>query len=207
MMEEQIEFLEREQAVQHALGFTGIRELVLPVSEAFGMRTYSEMNQQGRLAMRVSMGMMYGVQHVDGWNEKQMDEMMSDLPPFPGLGDDMLQFDGTAAEFEVTTQRVSTWNRTPYPPDSNNIGLSIARWPHSPLLNVVRDDEGRFYGIHLLPTEMFHDVVKRMNRYGYRASFHISGKCRAGLASRRVRSGGRRAVDRRQALGGGAQGG
>jgi hypothetical protein len=174
-IEEQIQFLETEQAIQHALGFTGIRELVLPVGEAFGMKTYSEMNQQRRLTMRVSMGLMFGIQHVDGWNERQMDEMMSDLPPFPGLGDDMLQFDGTAAEFEVTTQRVSTWNRTPYPADSDNIGLSIARWPHSPLLNVVRDDEGRFYGIHRLPTEMFHDVVKRMNRHGYRPAFHISG--------------------------------
>jgi hypothetical protein len=139
------------------------------------MRIYAEMHRQQRLKMRVSMGLMFGVQHVDGWSPLQIDRMLADLPPFPGLGDDMLQFDGSVAEFEATTQRVSTWNRTPYPPDSNNVGLSIARWPHSPLLQVVRDDEGQFYGIHRLPTEMFHDVVKKMNRYGYRPAFHISG--------------------------------
>ena len=171
-VDEQIAWIEKEQLQELAKGLTVTRELVLPVEY---MRIYAEMNRQQRLKMRVSMGLMFGVQHVDGWSPLQIDRMLADLPPFPGLGDDMLQFDGTVAEFEVTTQRVSTWNRTPYPPDSNNIGLRIARWPHSPLLQVVRDDEGQFYGIHRLPTEMFHEVVKKINRYGYRPAFHISG--------------------------------
>ena len=34
---------------------------------------------------------------------------------------------------------------------------------------------GQFYGIHRLPTETFHEVVKKINRYGYRPAFHISG--------------------------------
>jgi predicted amidohydrolase YtcJ len=125
--------------------------------------------------MRVSMGIMFGVQHVDGFNPVQMDEYLTAFPPFPGLGDDTLQLDGTLAEFEATTQRTSTWNREPYPPDSNNSGFNIALWPHSKYMNPVFDEEGNFYGIHRLPTEMFQNVVKKMNRYGYRPGFHISG--------------------------------
>lgn len=169
---EHIRWIEEQQAQHHGLGLTGIRELVLSPGH---MRTYHEMHRQGRLTMRVSMGVMFGVQHVDGFSPLQIDEYLTALPPFPGLGDDTLQFDGTLAEFEVTTQRVSTWNRTPYPRDSNNVGFNIALWPHSKYLNPVYDAEGNFYGIHRLPTEMFHDVVKKMNRYGYRPGFHVSG--------------------------------
>lgn len=170
--EEHIGWLEEQQAQQHALGLTGIRE---PVLSPAHMRTYREMHRRGRLTMRVSMGVMFGVQHVDGSNPLQIDEFLTALPPFAGLGDDALQLDGTLAEFEVTTQRVSTWNRTPYPRDSNNVGFSFAFWPHSRYMQPVFDREGSFYGIHRLPTEMFQDVVKKMNRYGYRPGFHVSG--------------------------------
>jgi len=170
--DEQIAWLEEQQAQQHALGLTGIRE---PVLSPEHMRAYKEMHRRGRLTMRVSMGVMFGVQHVDGSHPLQIDEFLTALPPMAGLGDDTLQFDGTLAEFEVTTQRVSTWNRTPYPRDSNNVGFSFAFWPHSPLMRPVFDTEGNFYGIHRLPTEMFHEVVRKMNRYGYRPGFHVSG--------------------------------
>lgn len=170
--EEQIRWIEEVQAQQHALGLTGIRELVLSPEH---MRTYREAHRQRRLTMRVSMGVMFGVQHVDGSHPLQIDEYLTALPPLAGLGDDVLQFDGTLAEFEVTTQRVSTWNRTPYPRDSNNVGFSIAFWPHSPYMRPVFDKDGNFYGIHRLPTEMFHEVVRKMNRYGYRPGFHVSG--------------------------------
>jgi len=170
--EEQIKWLEEQQRQHHALGLTGIRELVL---SPWHMRTYHEMHRQGRLTLRISMGIMLGVQHVDGSNPIQLEQYLTAFPPLPGLGDDMLQLDGTVAEFEVTTQRVSAWNREPYPRDSNNPGFNIARWPHSALLNPVYDKKGNFYGIHRLPTPMFHDVVKRMNRLGYRPGFHVSG--------------------------------
>ena len=170
--EEQIRWIEEQQAQQHALGLTGIRELVLSPGH---QRIYREMHRQGRLTMRVSMGVMFGVQHVDGSSPLQIDEFLTALPPFAGLGDDTLQFDGTLAEFEVTTQRVSTWNRTPYPRDSNNVGFSFAFWPHSKYMTPVFDKDGNFYGIHRLPTNMFHEVVKKMNRYGYRPGFHVSG--------------------------------
>lgn len=140
--DQQIQWLMEQQQEQHGLGLTGIRDLVLPVEY---MRVYQEMHRQGKLTMRVSMGLMFGAQHVDGWNPVQMDQMLSAFPGFPGLGDDTLQLDATLAEFEVTTQRVSTWNRKPYPSDSNNIGLSIARWPHSDLMQVVKDAQGNFY--------------------------------------------------------------
>lgn len=170
--EEHIRWLEEQQAEQHALGLTGIRELVLSPGH---MRTYKEMHRQGRLTMRVSMGVMFGVQHVDGSHPLQIDEYLTALPPSTGLGDDTLQFDGTLAEFEVTTQRVSTWNRTPYPRDSTNAGFGFAFWPHSRYMQPVFDKDGNFYGIHRLPTEMFHEVVKTMNRFGYRPGFHVSG--------------------------------
>ena len=170
--EEQIRWLEEQQAQQHALGLTALRE---PVLSPEHMRAYREMHRQGRLTMRVSMGVMFGVQHVDGSHPLQIDEYLTALPPMAGLGDDLLQFDGTVAEFEVTTQRVSTWNRTPYPRDSDNVGFSFALWPHSKYMQPVFDSEGNFYGIHRLPTQIFHDVVKKMNRYGYRPGFHVSG--------------------------------
>ena len=107
-VDEQIAWLEQQQQQELAKGLTVSRELVLPVEY---MRIYAEMHRQQRLKMRVSMGLMFGVQNVDGWSPLQIDRMLADLPPFPGLGDDMLQFDGTVAEFEVTTQRVSAWNR------------------------------------------------------------------------------------------------
>jgi predicted amidohydrolase YtcJ len=75
----------------------------------------------------------------------------------------------------VTTQRVSTWNRTPYPRGTNNIGVNISNWPHSKNLHPVSDADGNFYGIHRLPTPIFQDAVKTMNRHGYRPGFHISG--------------------------------
>lgn len=121
--EEHIRWLEEQQAQQHALGLTGVRELVLSPGH---MRTYAEMHRQGRLTMRVSMGIMFGVQHVDGFNPIQMDEYLTAFPPFPGLGDDTPQLDGTLAEFEVTTQRTSTWNCEPYPSDSDNSVFNIA---------------------------------------------------------------------------------
>lgn len=170
--EEQIKWLEEQQQQHHALGLTGIRELVL---SPWHMRTYYEMHRQGRLTLRVSMGIMLGVQHVDGSNPIQLEQYLTAFPPLTGLGDDILQLDGTVAEFEVTTQRVSAWNREPYPRDSDNPGFNIVRWPHSKLLNPVYDQEGNFYGIHRLPTPMFHDVVKRLNRLGYRPGFHVSG--------------------------------
>jgi predicted amidohydrolase YtcJ len=170
--EEHIKWIEEQQQAQHALGLTGIRELVLSPEH---MRTYREMHRQGRLTMRVSMGIMFGVQHVDGSHPIQIDSYLTAFPPLTGLGDDTLQLDGTLAEFEVTTQRVSTWNRRPYPRDSNNVGFNIANWPHSKYLIPVVDKDGNFYGIQRLPTDMFQDVVKKMNRYGYRPGFHISG--------------------------------
>ncbi len=170
--EEHIRWLEEQQQFQHGLGLTGIRELVL---SPLHMRTYYEMHRQKRLTMRVSMGVMFGVQHVDGSNPVQIDQYLSVFPPLPGVGDDTLQLDGTVAEFEVTTQRVSTWNRQPYPRDTNNVGLSIAHWPHSKYLHPVFDKDGNFYGIHRLPTDMFQDVVKKINRLGYRPGFHVSG--------------------------------
>jgi predicted amidohydrolase YtcJ len=171
-LEEQIKWLEEQQREHQALGITGIRELVL---SPWHQRIYYEMHRQGRLTIRVSMGVMIGAQHVDGFSPIQMETYLTALPPMAGLGDDVLQFDGTAAEFEVTTQRVSALNREPYPRNSNNPGFNIARWPHSKLLNPVYDQNGNFYGIHRLPTPMFHGVVKTMNRLGYRPGFHVSG--------------------------------
>ena len=51
------------------------------------MRVYQEMHRQGKLTMRTSMGLMFGVQHVDGWNPVQMDAMLKNFPMAPGMGD------------------------------------------------------------------------------------------------------------------------
>ncbi|OFW38661.1 MAG: hypothetical protein A3J28_09135 [Acidobacteria bacterium RIFCSPLOWO2_12_FULL_60_22] len=173
-VDQQIEWLMQEQQGQHALGLTGIRELVLPVEH---MRTYLEMWRQGKLTMRVSMGLMFGVQHVDGWAPQQMDQMLSPLPMMPGFGNDMLQFDATLAEFEVDTQRVGNMMRRPFlrPNNRRHIGEEIGRWPHSDFLTVLTDAQGNYYGVQRLPTDRFIEVVRKMNRYGWRPGFHISG--------------------------------
>src|SRR5262249_58413120 len=144
-----------QQQQTRARRLTGRGDSVLPRCQ---MRTYNERTRRGRLTLGVSMGIMLGVQPVDGTNPIQLEQYLPVFPPLTGLGDDILQLDGTVAEFEVTTQRVSAWNREPYPRDSDNPGFNIVRWPHSKLLNPVYDQEGNFYGSHPLPTPMFHDV-------------------------------------------------
>ncbi len=173
-VEQLIEWLERQQKVQHEVGLTSIRDLVLPVE---GMRAYMEMWRQGKLTLRVSMGLMFGIQHVDGENPVQMDQMLSAWPMMPGFGDPMLRFDGTLAEFEVDTQRVGRMMREPYlrPNNRSYIGEQIGRWPHSDDMQVLTDEQGNYYGVQRLPTDQFIEVVKKMNRYGWRPGIHNSG--------------------------------
>jgi predicted amidohydrolase YtcJ len=168
----QIQWLMEDQQFQHSLGLTGIREISIPVEH---MRVYQEMHRQGKLTLRTSMGLMFGVQHVDGSAPLQMDAMLKPFPMSPGFGDDMLQFDGTLGEFEFTTQRVGTLNRVPYPPNSGNIGLTIWKWPHADWFQAIIDAQGDYYGVQRLPTEKVVETVVKMNRYGLRPGFHISG--------------------------------
>ena len=173
-VDQQIEWLAEAQQAQHALGLTGIRELSIPVEH---MRTYMEMRRRGKLTMRVSMGLTFGVQHVDGENPRQMDAMLAPWPMAPGFGDATLWFDGTLAEFEVDTQRVGNMMRRPFVRSGNQryIGEEIGRWPHSADLKVLTDEQGNYYGVQRLPTDKFIEVVKKMNRYDWRPGFHISG--------------------------------
>jgi predicted amidohydrolase YtcJ len=171
-VDQQIKWLEEDQQLQHSLGLTGIREISVPVEH---MRVYQEMHRQGKLTLRTSMGLMFGVQHVDGWNPVQMDAMLKNFPMAPGMGDDMLQFDGTLGEFEFTTQRVGTLQRKPYPPNSNNVGLGIWKWPHADWFQAIFDAQGNYYGVQRLPTDKVIETVVKMNRYGLRPGFHISG--------------------------------
>ena len=172
-VEQQIEWVEQDQQYLHSLGLTGIRELSLPVEH---MRVYMEMEKEHRLTMRVSMGLMFGAQYVDGWNAVQMDELLARCAcEHAGFGSDMLQFDGTLAEFEITTQRVGSLMRKPYPPNSNNIGLTIWKWPHADWFQAIFDPQGNYYGVQRMPTDKFIATVVKMNRMGWRPGFHISG--------------------------------
>jgi len=172
--EEEIEWLMDEQKMLQAAGLTGIREISIPVEY---MRVYMQMQREEKLTMRVSMGLTFGVQHVDGENPRQMDAMLAPFPQLPGFGNPMLSFDGTLAEFEVDTQRVGNMMREPFirHGDKKYEGENIARWPHPAEMKLLTDDQGNYYGIQRISTEHFVDVVRKMNQYGLRPGFHISG--------------------------------
>ena len=92
----------REQQRQHhALGLTGIRELVL---SPWHMRTYSEMHRQGRLTLGVGMGVMLGVQHVDGGNPIQLEKYLTASRPCRGCATTCCSSTARSRKIEVTTR-------------------------------------------------------------------------------------------------------
>ncbi|MBI2818407.1 MAG: amidohydrolase [Acidobacteria bacterium] len=77
--------IERLQQEFNALGLTGVREVELRPAE---MRVYQRMREEGRLTLRVSMGLAAFPSDVD-----RMDEILSGWGVSTGFGDDMLRLD------------------------------------------------------------------------------------------------------------------
>jgi len=185
-MDRQIEGLQRAQGEMHALGLTNIRELTVPVAGAngkpanvkhgaYGMRTYMEMHRRGQLTLRVGMGLAVDTGLVDGTERVQLEDILAHWPMSIGFGDNRLYFDGSIAEFQVTTQRMGGLNRDPYPEDSDNVVFEVMKWPMPDAMQIVSDVEGRVYGSQRLPTSRYIEVVKMINRYGWRPGFHATG--------------------------------
>jgi hypothetical protein len=185
-MDKQIEGLQRAQAEMHALGLTNIRELTVPVAGAngrptnvkngaYGMRTYMEMHRRGLLTLRVGMGLAVDTGLVDGTERVQLEDILAHWPMSVGFGDDRLYFDGSIAELQVTTQRMGGLNRDPFPEGSDNIVFEVMKWPMPDAMQIVTDAQGHVYGSQRLPTDQFIEVVKMINRYGWRPGFHATG--------------------------------
>ncbi|HWP85876.1 MAG TPA: amidohydrolase family protein, partial [Terriglobia bacterium] len=140
--EELIEMLARVQDQQLALGLTSIRELELP---PVAMRAYQQMRRQGRLKMRVSMGL--DVQATD-WDK--LEDILSSWGVGPGFGDHWLRLD-SIAEFAVDSRT----------------DIALFREPK-------RSPPGD-YGVMRITPEQIRQAMLTIDRYGWRPAIHITG--------------------------------
>jgi hypothetical protein len=139
---ELIEMIGRMQELQLAMGLTSIRELELkPVA----MQAYQEMRRQGRLKMRVSMGL--DVQATD-WDK--LEEILSSWGVGPGFGDHWLRLDAVA-EFAV----------------DSTLATALFREPR---LNPAGER-----GTTRITPDQIRQAMIAINRYGWRPAIHITG--------------------------------
>lgn len=141
-IEKQIEMIEKMQARQLALGLTSIREVELKPE---GMRAYQEMRRQGRLKMRISMGL--DVQATD-WD--QLDKILSAWGVGPGFGDHWLRLD-SVSEFAL----------------DSTLPTALFRKP--------KLDPARSLGTMRITPEQIKQAMLTINRYGWRPAIHITG--------------------------------
>lgn len=141
-VDEQIAMIGKMQEQQLALGLTSIREVELKPE---GMRAYQQMRRQGKLKMRISMGL--DVQATD-WDK--LDDILSPLGAGPGFGDHWLRLD-SVSEFAV---------------DSNpNVALF-----REPKLNPA----GELGTMRITPDQIQQAMIT-INKYGWRPAIHITG--------------------------------
>jgi predicted amidohydrolase YtcJ len=141
-VEEQIAMVSKVQEQQLALGLTSIREVELKPE---GMRTYQEMRRQGKLKMRVSMGI--DVQATD-WDK--LDGILSPLAVQPGFGDHWLRMD-SVSEFAM----------------DSTAAVALFR---EPKLNPA----GELGTMRIMPEQLTHAMIT-INKYGWRPAIHITG--------------------------------
>jgi len=139
---QQIEMIAKMQEAQLAFGLTSIREVELKTE---GMRAYQEMRRQGRLKMRISMGI--DVQATD-WDK--LDEILSPMGAGPGFGDHWLRLD-SVSEFAVDSYA--------------NVALF-----REPKLN----PPGELGTMRITPDQIKQAMIT-INKYGWRPAIHITG--------------------------------
>jgi len=141
-VDEQIAMIGKMQEQQLALGLTSIREVELKPE---GMRAYQQMRRQGKLKMRISMGL--DVQATD-WDK--LDDILSPLGPGPGFGDHWLRID-SLSEFAVDSTLPTALFREPklIPP-------------------------GEFGTTRITPDQINQAMIT-INKYGWRPAVHITG--------------------------------
>lgn len=132
------------QQQQNAMGLTSIRELSLAPEI---MRVYWSLWREGKLTMRVSMGLNVAPEDAD-----KMEQILSPWGVGPGFGDHWLRLD-CVAEFSV---------------DGNPDSGAYLRQPY---VEAPRDD----IATPRITAEKFLQAVLTMNRYGWRPSPHITG--------------------------------
>jgi len=141
--EEKKELIVKMQQQQNAVGLTSIRELELPPEV---MRLYWSLWREGKLTMRVSMGLEVAPEEAD-----KLDEILSHWGVGPGFGDHWLRLD-CVGEFAMDGITTTAYLREPYVnPPGNKMGA-----PN-------------------MTAEIFRQAVLAMNRYGWRPSIHITG--------------------------------
>jgi predicted amidohydrolase YtcJ len=120
-LDEKKTLITRMQAKQHAMGLTGIRDLQLYPAE---MRAYYELWREGKLTMRVSMGL-----ELNAGEEERIDPLLSAWGVGPGFGDEWLRIDGIA-EYNPGDQL-----REPY---SNSDDTGTLRLPEQVFIEAIR---------------------------------------------------------------------
>jgi predicted amidohydrolase YtcJ len=140
---EEKEVIKQAQLQQHALGLTSIREVEL---RADVMRAYWSLWREGKLTMRVHMGLNIAATEAD-----MTEEILKPWGVGTGFGDHRLRLD-SVGEFAV--------DGIP-----NNAYL---REPHSDL-------PGNNLGAFRLTPEQLRQSMFTIDRYGWRPAIHIAG--------------------------------
>jgi predicted amidohydrolase YtcJ len=141
-MAQLIEMTAKMMDRQLAIGLTSIREVELKPE---GMRTYQEMRRQGKLKMRVSMGL--DVQATD-WDK--LEETLSAWGVGPGFGDHWLRLD-SVSEFAI----------------DSNLNVALFREPK-------RNSSGSL-GTMRITADQLKQAMIIINKYGWRPAIHITG--------------------------------
>lgn len=131
------------QRRQLALGLTSIRELSVAPDV---MRAYWELWRDGKLDMRVSMGIEAQASDAD-----RLDEMLGSLPVGPGFGDHRLRLD-SVAEFSVDGDPDDAYVRDPL----------VGEHEHGN--GVIRIAPGRL-----------RDAMLTIHKHGWRPAIHVVG--------------------------------
>jgi predicted amidohydrolase YtcJ len=141
-MAEQEDMIARMQERQLALGLTSIREVELKPE---GMRAYQALRRDGRLKMRVSMGL-----DVNATDWDKLDEILKPWGVEPGFGDHWLRLD-SISEFAM----------------DSNANVALFR---EPKVNAAAG-----LGAMRITPEQIKQAMITINKYGWRPAIHITG--------------------------------
>lgn len=141
--EEKKQLILKMQKQQNALGLTSIRELELSPEI---MRVYTDLWHEGKLTMRVSMGLEGNLAEPEA-----VEAVLKGWGVGPGFGNDWLMLD-TVAELGIDGQFENAYLRAPF-----------------------ADPPGNFMGLIRTTPEKVRQTLSIINRYGWRPSIHTMG--------------------------------
>jgi len=142
--------LRRAQKALNSIGLTSVRDPGVVPSD---MRIYQELWDSGDMTVRVSTSLSLP-------SEPSAKEILAMLSPWgvhTRFGDHMLRLDGIG-EFGLDGGFQAALMREPY-----------ASAPD------VGPQSGPFYGLQRIPTDKFTEVIRGMNKLGWRACIHAAG--------------------------------